>query len=179
MLKPILMACLFLGALPNLSFADAKVSGLLYIEQGGGVSFPDGILSSANGVTGPTGPQGVKGDSGPQGIPGPTSIGSCPSGMTRIDLQWITVCYAPGILASWDQADDFCDMNFRARICTLQEWRDVVCRAGIPNPGSSWTQSPTGAGIFATISACGGANVSTSASTSLLHGPCCVSWPRY
>lgn len=182
MIKPVLLSALFLSALPQFCFADAKVNGLLTIEPGGGISFSDGILNSAGGVTGPQGPpgpQGDKGDPGVQGNPGPTSIAACPADMTKIDLVYSTVCYNSGTLANWDAADNFCDANYRARICTLQEWRDVVCRAGVANPGRSWTATPSGSSTFATIAGCTGDSISTAVYTTSLNGPCCLSWPRY
>ena len=182
MIKPVLLFVILLSLLPQLCFADAKVNGLLTIEQGGGIQFPDGILNSAGGVTGPQGPpgpQGDKGDPGVQGNPGPTSIAACPAGMTKVDLAHSTVCYNAGVNASWDVADNYCDLNFRASICTLQEWRDVVCRAGLANPGRSWTATPTGGATFATIAGCAGDSIATAAYTTLLQGPCCLSWPKY
>lgn len=173
MIKPVLLFVILLSALPQLCFADAKVNGLLTIEPGGGISFSDGILNSAGGVTGPQGPPG------PQGDPGPTSIAVCPADMTKVDLVFSTVCYNSGVVASWDAADNFCDASYRARICTLQEWRDVVCRAGVANPGRSWTATPTGAATFATIAGCTGESISTAVYTTSLNGPCCLSWSKY
>jgi hypothetical protein len=56
---------------PIQSFADVKVNGYVNIEQGGGIAFPDGILNSAKGITGPIGPQGVAGPQGDTGQQGP------------------------------------------------------------------------------------------------------------
>jgi len=60
---------------PSQSMADAKLSGFLNIQQGGGIAFPDGILNSSKGMTGPIGPQGIP---GPQGVAGPAGSISVP-----------------------------------------------------------------------------------------------------
>lgn len=69
-MKIYLLIFCFLMMVPQSVFADAKINGFLTIEEGGGITFKDGTLNSAQGITGPIGPQGAKGDTGPQGPPG-------------------------------------------------------------------------------------------------------------
>lgn len=116
---------------------------------------------------------------GPQGPPGPTSVANCPSGMTRVDLPASTLCYNAGPTANWDQADNYCDASFRAPICTLPQWRAIVCRAGLTNPGNSWTTTPTGTATYATIGGCSSESVSSAHYTSMRVGPCCLEWMKY
>jgi hypothetical protein len=101
--------------------------------------------------------------------------------MTRIDLPTKTICWNPGgpQLLTWDASDTYCDNNFRAQLCTLGQWRAAVCRAGVSNPGRSWTNQVTGSGSFAFIFGCSGEQVGSLQYNSGLQGPCCLEWPRY
>ncbi len=104
---------------------------------------------------------------------------SCPGGMTRIELPHSVVCYASGPSASWESASSYCFDQFRARLCSLQQWRDAVCRAGIANPGASWTDDVTGAASFGTVAACTSDGVSSSSASALRVTVCCQEWARY
>lgn len=165
------------GSITTATIPVAQVIGAVPGPQG-----PPGIqgVQGVQGVQGQPGPAGPAGVQGPQGFPGPTSVATCPAGMLRVDLPRSTICYERGIVANWDAADNNCDANFRATLCTLQEWREVVCRAGVANPGRSWLSAPVGAGTYATISACTSDGVSTAFfTTPSVTGPCCLSYPRY
>lgn len=104
---------------------------------------------------------------------------SCPVGMTRIELPHAVLCYAVGPSASWSSASDFCSAQYAARLCDLQQWRDLVCRAGIPSPGASWTDDITGVASFGVVSGCTSDAVSTSSASSQRATVCCQEWPRY
>ncbi len=121
----------------------------------------------------------LQGEAGPPGPPGPTSVASCPNGMVTIDRVTSTLCYHAGSLGTWDQADAFCSAQFRADVCTLEQWRAAVCEAGLPNPGASWTPQIAGTATFATVSGCSGEQVSTAAYTLSRMGPCCLEWMSY
>jgi hypothetical protein len=159
------------GSITTATIPVAQVIGALPGPPG-----PPGI----QGVQGIQGLQGVPGVQGIQGVPGPTSIASCPVGMTRVDLPHSTICYERGIVSSWDNADTNCANNFGAGICNLQQWRDVICRAGVANPGRTWLSTPTGAGTYATVSGCTSDSLASSFYTSAaVTGTCCLSYPKY
>jgi hypothetical protein len=86
--------------------------------------------------------------------------------MTRVDTARSTICFGTGITATWDNANAYCDANYRAPVCSLTQWRDVVCYSGLPNPGRSWTTSPTGAGTYATVAGCTSDSLASTVSTS-------------
>lgn len=121
----------------------------------------------------------LQGEAGPPGPPGPTSVASCPDGMIAVDRITSTLCYHAGSLGNWDQADAFCAAQFRADVCTLQQWRAAVCDAGLPNPGASWTAQIAGTATFATVSGCSGEQVATATYTLSRMGPCCLEWMNY
>ena len=108
-----------------------------------------------------------------------TEVQNCPSGMTRIDRLHSILCYATGPINSWDQASAYCSNQFRARICNIQQWRDAVCSAGLPNPGASWTDAITGSGSLGVVSGWTGDSISSSPYTSQRATSCCLEWPRY
>ena len=108
-----------------------------------------------------------------------TVVQSCPVGMTRVDLSHSTVCYATGPISNWDQASAYCSNQFRARICSVQQWHDVVCNAGLLSPGTSWTDAITGSGSFGVVSGCTGDSISSSIYTSQRATPCCLEWMHY
>ena len=99
--------------------------------------------------------------------------------MTRVDTATSTICFHAGTLGTWDNADAFCDATYRAPLCTLTQWRDVVCRGGVSNPGRSWTASPTGTSTYATVQACTSDAVTTAIYTTQLQGPCCLQYMKY
>jgi hypothetical protein len=107
------------------------------------------------------------------------AVESCPFGMTRIDMPHSVLCYERGVVGNWEVGDNNCDAQFRARICTLQQWRAVVCRAGVSNPGNSWTDAHVGPATFGTISGCSGDQVDSALYVSQRVAPCCLEWPRY
>lgn len=129
------------------------------------------------------GAKGEPGDAGPPGPPGPrgpTSIATCPAGMTKVVLPYSTVCFEAGIVANFDTAGNYCWDQFRASICSLTQWRAVVCRAGLTSPGRSWLPNPVAADTLATISNCASASLGTSNSgVSTNAGPCCLEWMNY
>ena len=106
-------------------------------------------------------------------------VASCPAGMSRIDLPRSTLCYASGPIANWDAASTYCSGQFRARICSFQQWRDAICRAGVNNPGASWTDAIAGAATMGVVSGCTGDSVSSNIYTSQRVTTCCLEWPRY
>lgn len=106
-------------------------------------------------------------------------VSSCPSGMTRIDMPHAILCFASGPSASWDSASNFCSAQYAARICSLQQWRDAVCQAGVANPGTSWTDAVTGAASFGIVSACSSDGISASSASTPRVTVCCQEWPRY
>jgi len=108
-----------------------------------------------------------------------SDVETCPSGMTRIGMPHTTLCYASGPVSSWDQASNFCSDSYRARICSLQQWRDAICRAGVANPGASWTDSITGTASAGVVSGCSGATFSSAQYTSQRVATCSAEWPRY
>jgi len=108
-------------------------------------------------------------------LDGPT----CPAGMTSLGMPHATLCYASGPVASWDAASNFCDAQFRARICSVQQWRDVVCGAGLPNPGLSWTDSITGSSSFGVVSGCTLDSITSRSGFQPSATACCLEWPRY
>ena len=100
--------------------------------------------------------------------------------MQRIEFARSTVCYEKGVIANWDNADTNCDNQFRARICSLQQWRAIVCRAGVQNPGRSWTSETSGAAAFTTIAGCTGDSLSSNFYTTQgIIGPCCLEYMKY
>lgn len=106
-------------------------------------------------------------------------VQSCPSGMTRVDLVHTILCRASGPTGTWDQATNYCWDNYRAHLCSPQQWRDAVCLGGLPNPGASWTSAQTGTSTAGAIAACttdGFASIST-ASQRIAN--CCLEWSRY
>ncbi len=153
---------------------------------------PPGTLVGAPGPTGPTGPMGPTGAAGPagpigptgatgpQGPPGPSTPPACPVGMLRIDGPLGVICWEQGIQSTWDNADNYCSQQYRAPICSLAQWRDVVCREGVANPGRSWTSTATGAGTYSTVASCTSDSLlSTAYTTATITGPCCLQWMRY
>jgi|JI10StandDraft_1071094.scaffolds.fasta_scaffold761117_1 fluoride ion exporter CrcB/FEX len=104
---------------------------------------------------------------------------SCPVGMTRIELPHAVVCYATGPSASWTTASDFCFAQYTARLCDLQQWRDLVCRVGIPSPGVSWTDDITDAASIGVVSGCTSDGISSSSPFAQRATVCCQEWPRY
>lgn len=99
--------------------------------------------------------------------------------MQRIEFARSTICYEKGIVNSWDNADNNCDTQFRARICTLHQWRAVMCRAGLQSPGRSWTAEGSGTS-FTTISNCSSDSLTTNFYTSQgIIGPCCLEYMKY
>jgi hypothetical protein len=130
----------------------------------------DGAVTCAPGPAGPIGPPGPA---------GPTSIASCPSGMTQINLQYSTLCYAVAPQATWDAADQRCFDSFRSGLCSLEQWRMAVCRAGLPNPGRSWTPTPTGTAVFSTVAGCTSDSISSLGASTQQVTTCCIEWMRY
>ncbi|MEQ1518257.1 MAG: collagen-like protein [Usitatibacteraceae bacterium] len=161
------------GSITTATIPVAQVIGAVPGPQG-----PPGI-QGVPGVQGLQGVQGPPGAQGIQGVPGPTSIANCPAGMTRVDMPNSTICYERGIVASWDNADNYCFDSFRAGICSLQQWRDVVCRAGVVSSGRSWLSTPVGTGTYATVANCTSDGVSTAVFNQSLTGACCLSYPKY
>jgi hypothetical protein len=117
----------------------------------------------------------------PTGPPGPSSIATCPAGMTKVEFATFTICYHTGIMGAgtWDQASQFCYDSFRAPLCSVQQWRFLVCQNGTANPGSSWIGTSTGLATFATISGCTGESVGSAAYSTQRAGPCCLEWMKY
>jgi hypothetical protein len=107
------------------------------------------------------------------------NVETCPAGMSRIVLTHTIVCYATGPTGTWDQASSSCSDSYGARICSLQQWRDVVCRAGVANPGASWTDSITGSATAGVVSGCTGENFASAQYTSQRATACCAEWARY
>ena len=100
--------------------------------------------------------------------------------MTRVDFARFTICYEKGIIANWDNAEANCDAQFRAQICTFNQWRTLICHGGVANPGRSWTADPAGSATFATVSGCTGDSMSTSFYTAQgTIGPCCLQYMKY
>ena len=100
--------------------------------------------------------------------------------MEAIDTGRSIICYEKGIVATWDNADNNCDAQFRAQICTFNQWRAVVCRVGTANPGRSWTSNVTGSASYATVSGCTSDSVNTSFFNGQgLTGPCCIEYMKY
>ncbi|MGE0640213.1 MAG: hypothetical protein AB7G12_13735 [Thermoanaerobaculia bacterium] len=130
-------------------------------------------LAGNQGEPGPTGPPG------PPGPPGPTSIASCPDGMTQVDLASSKLCYDAGTTSNWIAASQYCWDNFHAGLCSLQQWRTVVCHLGLPSPGNSWLPTVAGISTFALIGGCTGDAVATATYTSNFAGPCCLEWMSY
>jgi len=104
---------------------------------------------------------------------------TCPAGMTKIEQPSSTLCYHAGTTGTWDSASQFCSQSFAAPLCTLVQWRDAVCSAGVPNPGNSWTATPAGTASFATVAGCTGDGVGVSAYNVQRPGPCCLQWMKY
>lgn len=108
-----------------------------------------------------------------------SDVETCPAGMTRIAKAHSTLCYASGPVGSWEQASSYCSNAFGARICDIQQWRDAICIAGLPNPGASWTDSITGTSAAVTVSGCTPDNFTSTSSASQRPTTCCAEWPRY
>ncbi len=106
-------------------------------------------------------------------------VETCPSGMTRIARAHTTLCYASGPVGSWDQVSTYCSNAYGARICSVQQWRDAICLAGLPNPGASWTDSITGTSAAVVVSGCSADTFSSTPATSPRTAACCAEWPRY
>ncbi len=135
--------------------------------------------AGATGAAGQQGPQGPKGDQGDQGDPGPVSIASCPADMIQIETPHSTLCWHPGTSGTWTSTDDYCDLHFRARLCTLAQWRTAVCRSLRPNPGRSFLNDVAGTGSYAVVGGCAASDVVALSGTSQVQGPCCLEWQRY
>jgi hypothetical protein len=108
-----------------------------------------------------------------------SDVETCPSGMSRIGLPHTTLCYASGPLGSWDQASSFCSDSYGARLCSIQQWRDAICRAGVANPGASWTDSITGSASAGVVSGCSGESFASAQYASQRVAACCAEWARY
>jgi hypothetical protein len=106
-------------------------------------------------------------------------VAACPTGMTRVALDRSILCFAAASSNTWDTADQFCYQSYRSGICTLAQWRNAVCQAGLPNPGASWTSTPVGIATFATVSGCTGESVGSSAYNNQRIGTCCLEWMKY
>ena len=106
-------------------------------------------------------------------------VPTCPSGMTRLELTHTILCFDDGIQGTHDQTQQFCDAQYRARLCSLDQWYDAICIAGEPSPGRSWTNDITGAAAFGSVATCSGESVASSSYTLQLRGPCCLEYPRY
>ncbi|MFT3711145.1 MAG: hypothetical protein QM817_26245 [Archangium sp.] len=134
----------------------------------------------AQGDAGPQGAQGVQGVQGPPGPQGPSSLANCPTGMTRIDSAFSTLCFARSSSPqNWDGAAAFCSNNFAAPLCTLSQWRAAVCIGGAPNPGRSWLATPTATSTFMTVASCLSDGVAPLSASSQFSPVCCLEWPRY
>lgn len=133
------------------------------------------------GIQGAQGAQGSVGPQGPQGSPGPSAVAACPAGMTPLDLPHSRLCFHSGVPnpANYDTADQFCFNNFRANVCTVNQWRTAVCRGGVTSPGSSWTSDVAGAGQMAVVATCAASDITSSLVSTQRAGPCCVEWMRY
>lgn len=100
--------------------------------------------------------------------------------MTQVDFARSTICWNAGVVATWDTADNFCDSNFQAHLCSLAQWRAVVCRAGVLNPGRSWLADVTGTSSYATVAGCTSDSVGTALfNQQAVTGPCCHEWMKY
>lgn len=106
-------------------------------------------------------------------------VASCPAGMTRVDLPRSILCFDKGIQANHGQTRDYCAAFHGARLCSMAQWWDAVCQAGVANPGRSWTNDIAGSATFGTIAACTDESVATSIYTATFWGPCCLEYPRY
>lgn len=106
-------------------------------------------------------------------------VPNCPPGMSAAVLPHSVLCHANAPVTNWASASDYCDSQFRARICDLQQWRDLVCRVGVPNPGSSWTDDITGAASFGIVSGCSTDAIASTSAFSQRGSICCLEWPRY
>lgn len=106
-------------------------------------------------------------------------VGPCPVGMTRIDTQFSTICYAAGPVGTWDQGAQYCWDNYRGHLCSPQQWRDTVCFSGTPNPGGSWTSDLSGTATAIALSACSSDGVATLTMTSSRKAVCCLEWMHY
>ncbi len=106
-------------------------------------------------------------------------VPSCPVGMSRVDLPHSILCHVNAPVASWESASDYCFSQFQARLCDLQQWRDLVCRAGIPSPGASWTGDVTGTASFGVVSACTTDAITSTSAAASRSSICCLEWPRY
>lgn len=106
-------------------------------------------------------------------------VASCPPGMTRIDLPHAILCRANGPVSAWDQAASHCWDNYRAHLCSPQQWRDAVCFAGQTSPGASWTNAQTGTTTAGAIAACTTDGFASIATSSQRVAACCAEWPRY
>lgn len=103
----------------------------------------------------------------------------CPAGMTSIALAHSTLCYATGPISVWAQASAYCSDQFRARLCSVQQWRDAICAAGLTNPGASWTGDVSGTSSFGVVSGCSPEQVTSSAFSVQRVATCCLEWARY
>jgi hypothetical protein len=99
--------------------------------------------------------------------------------MIEIGLPYTTLCFAVGPQLSWDSADNRCFDEHRANMCTLAQWRTAVCKAGVSNPGRSWTPTPMANGSFAAVSGCSFEQITSIGATALLTTTCCLEWPVY
>lgn len=107
------------------------------------------------------------------------AVPNCPSGMSRVELPFSILCHANAPTSTWTNSSDYCDAQFRARLCSLQQWRDLVCRAGVPSPGASWTDDITGTAAFGVVSGCTTDAISSSSAITQRAAICCLEWPRY
>lgn len=144
-----------------------------------GVQGIQGLKGDA-GAKGDPGSQGVQGIQGVQGPAGPSSIDRCPAGMAQVDLGYSKVCFVIGVIDSFNAADQFCADSYKAPLCTLAQWRALVCRAGAISATDTWINSIGGSGAFGVARACTGSDqVSVDVWNSKHTGVCCLEWMNY
>lgn len=96
------------------------------------------------GDTGATGAQGPKGDQGIQGVPGPSSVASCPAGLTKLEFTRSTLCIANvapngNNNVDWNGATTACYANFGgASLCRHEQVRRACMIHAITINADRW-----------------------------------------
>jgi len=133
------------------------------------------------GPQGPVGPQGPQGPQGPIGPPGPSSIATCPTGYTLVNLTRSTLCVQRQTeTTTWIVASDNCNAT-GARLCTYQQVRRF-CNAGNALVAESWLADRVADddALYTNQTDCNNFDgVSAALGTTRAGRYCCIEWMKY
>jgi hypothetical protein len=136
------------------------------------------------GPAGPSGATGATGAQGAQGPAGPTSIASCPSGFTQVNLGTSTLCIfldSAG-MNDWNNAQHWCYLSHaKSRLCTYQQMH-LACDVGGFTIASTnaWLGDRTAdsTALYVNGTNCTDFDGESSVSTNR-NAYCCLEWMNY